>query len=325
MKQLSVVVFLVLATGQNVKAADLPGYDFHYAVSGDSAIAPAQVFDDGHHLYLQFKDQTQVPALFIKTVNGVTRLSVHPEFPYLVTDRLAPEIMLKFGNQQAIVHYTGGRALSDGSRADGAAHLVASNRPVSDPAGMIFHHDGSQGGGVFHGELIFRRNGESGALAPAVASPYVPSAQRKEVEPAQNVVQKTAYIPYVDGVSENHAVQKSAVGSHQTVISNKESLSDAPPLPRQSLKISMHLSRMDRVAGGGTYTVRAGDSLWRIAHRTGVTVSALAACNHLQRINWLQVGQVLQVPGSGFKRARIGWQTVSWQDMNHSKRGVETN
>lgn len=49
----------------------------------------------------------------------------------------------------------------------------------------------------------------------------------------------------------------------------------------------------------GTYTVRSGDSLDRIAKRLGVTVDALIAANPLGNKNLIYPGQKLAVPGAG--------------------------
>ncbi len=49
---------------------------------------------------------------------------------------------------------------------------------------------------------------------------------------------------------------------------------------------------------GGSYTVRAGDTLSSIAARHGTTVSALAAANNIANPNLIRVGQVLVIPGA---------------------------
>ncbi|GGR39631.1 peptidoglycan DD-metalloendopeptidase family protein [Deinococcus ruber] len=46
----------------------------------------------------------------------------------------------------------------------------------------------------------------------------------------------------------------------------------------------------------GSYTVQAGDTLFRIAQRAGVDVAALQSLNHLSGTG-VQVGQVLELPG----------------------------
>jgi LysM repeat protein len=48
---------------------------------------------------------------------------------------------------------------------------------------------------------------------------------------------------------------------------------------------------------GGTYVVRAGDTLYRIAAQHGTNVVALAAANNLSNPNYIYVGQVLTIPG----------------------------
>lgn len=49
------------------------------------------------------------------------------------------------------------------------------------------------------------------------------------------------------------------------------------------------------VAANGTYTVKAGDTLNRIAAANGTSVAALAAANGIQNINLIAVGQVLKL------------------------------
>lgn len=51
-------------------------------------------------------------------------------------------------------------------------------------------------------------------------------------------------------------------------------------------------------AAGGTYVVRAGDTLLNIAARHGVSVSNLAAANGLSWNSWVYVGQRLSIPGA---------------------------
>jgi LysM repeat protein len=50
---------------------------------------------------------------------------------------------------------------------------------------------------------------------------------------------------------------------------------------------------------GGTYVVKSGDTLYRIAAQFGTNIVALAAANNLSNPNYIYVGQVLTIPGGG--------------------------
>ncbi|MGP6139632.1 MULTISPECIES: LysM peptidoglycan-binding domain-containing protein [unclassified Jeotgalibaca] len=52
-------------------------------------------------------------------------------------------------------------------------------------------------------------------------------------------------------------------------------------------------------SGGTTYTVKAGDTLYAIALRYGVTVAQLTSANNITNANLISVGQVLRIPGTG--------------------------
>jgi LysM repeat protein len=48
-----------------------------------------------------------------------------------------------------------------------------------------------------------------------------------------------------------------------------------------------------------THVVQAGETLFQIAQRYGVTVQDIAAANNLTNVNVLEVGQTLVIPGAG--------------------------
>lgn len=50
---------------------------------------------------------------------------------------------------------------------------------------------------------------------------------------------------------------------------------------------------------GTTYTVKSGDTLWKIAQLTGVSVQALIQANNLTNPDQLSIGQVLKIPAAG--------------------------
>lgn len=70
-------------------------------------------------------------------------------------------------------------------------------------------------------------------------------------------------------------------------------------LPSTSLSINQQLlipSKDTNTQGKVTYTVKSGDSLWKIANNFGITVDSLKSANNLTS-NVLQVGDTLIIPG----------------------------
>jgi LysM repeat protein len=53
-----------------------------------------------------------------------------------------------------------------------------------------------------------------------------------------------------------------------------------------------------QTALAGTYTVKPGDTLWRIAQAHNISVEALQKANNLGESGVVIVGQVLTVPGA---------------------------
>ncbi|WP_214851474.1 LysM peptidoglycan-binding domain-containing protein [Exiguobacterium sp. s193] len=51
-------------------------------------------------------------------------------------------------------------------------------------------------------------------------------------------------------------------------------------------------------SGGKTYTVKSGDTLYKIANLYNVSVTALAKANNITNLNLISVGQVLTIPGT---------------------------
>jgi LysM repeat protein len=79
------------------------------------------------------------------------------------------------------------------------------------------------------------------------------------------------------------------------------------------------------VAAGGTYTVRAGDTLSSIAARQGTTVNAILQANGLANANYIYAGQRLIIPGggegSGGSQAPRGSQAAGGGQVHTVQRG----
>lgn len=67
------------------------------------------------------------------------------------------------------------------------------------------------------------------------------------------------------------------------------------------------LSSHSQAANSGTYIVKSGDSLWKIANKFDTSISTLRQMNNLWN-NYLVVGQVMKVP------AKAQYYTVQWGD-----------
>jgi LysM repeat protein len=77
-------------------------------------------------------------------------------------------------------------------------------------------------------------------------------------------------------------------------------------LPGQTLTVPGASPAPAAPASGGSYTVKAGDSLGRIATRHGVTLSALLAVNNMTATSLILPGQVLSLPAGATASAGTG-------------------
>lgn len=90
------------------------GFRFDWRLSGDPAVAPVQVFDDGKEVWLQFAPGQALPAVF-----GVRGDGEHA-LPYVRRD---PYVVVKGG--WGALRFRGGRLAARAERADGMAHVAA--------------------------------------------------------------------------------------------------------------------------------------------------------------------------------------------------------
>jgi type IV secretion system protein VirB9 len=79
-------------------------FNFNYAASGSAALAPIQVFDDGHFTYFQLRDGVEVPAIFALDAHDEEELvNSQMRGEFMVVDRVADAFVLRHGRDSAIV------------------------------------------------------------------------------------------------------------------------------------------------------------------------------------------------------------------------------
>ncbi|HPN83851.1 MAG TPA: LysM peptidoglycan-binding domain-containing protein [Victivallales bacterium] len=72
-----------------------------------------------------------------------------------------------------------------------------------------------------------------------------------------------------------------------------------PPLPKKSSSAkATAASSAEPVPADGTYSVKSGDSLWKIARKFNTSIDKLAAANAMDSKTPLQVGQKIKIPGA---------------------------
>lgn len=78
-------------------------YDFGWRLSGDRAVAPLQVFDNGRKMWLQFAPDQAVPAIFARTPRGDLPLSYVREGPYAVLPQVWSKLVLRGGPLESFI------------------------------------------------------------------------------------------------------------------------------------------------------------------------------------------------------------------------------
>jgi len=88
---------------------DLAGgaYDFAWHLSGDRAVAPLQVFDDGRHTWLQFHAGQPLPALFGARDGAQQLLRYRHLPPYVQVEGVWQTLVMRGGALSATAQYQG--------------------------------------------------------------------------------------------------------------------------------------------------------------------------------------------------------------------------
>jgi len=94
---------------------DLSPYNFNYKYTGEPAIAPVKIFDNGEFTYFQFaKKNAEIPAIFSVDSQGFESLvNFRSAGSYIIVERVSPQFTLRNGDQIVCVYnmalYTNGK------------------------------------------------------------------------------------------------------------------------------------------------------------------------------------------------------------------------
>ena len=87
--------------GSSVRPEQL---NFNYEVSGDAALRPSTIYDDGQFTYIQLRSDQDVPAVFRLIGKEVELVEFVLKGSALVVPRVLEAGMLKLGNSEARFH-----------------------------------------------------------------------------------------------------------------------------------------------------------------------------------------------------------------------------
>lgn len=87
---------------------ELSKYNFNYQYTGEPAIAPLKVFDNGEFTYFQFsKKNAEIPAIFTVDAEGFESLiNFRAAGNYIIVERVAPQFTLRSGSDIVCVYNT---------------------------------------------------------------------------------------------------------------------------------------------------------------------------------------------------------------------------
>lgn len=107
-RRMAVAIAVTLACAIGTEVAAATGYDFQYKSSGERAILPLQVFDDGESTYFQWRSANGVvPAILADTDSGHKAVAFERSGPYVVVKGVARNFKLRFGALEGLVEYRG--------------------------------------------------------------------------------------------------------------------------------------------------------------------------------------------------------------------------
>lgn len=105
-KDKNLVSFPKIPQSDEPDLRDLSPYNFNYQYTGDPAIAPTKVFDNGEFTYFQFaKKNAEIPAIFSVDSEGFESLvNFRAAGSYIIVERVAAQFTLRNGDEIVCVY-----------------------------------------------------------------------------------------------------------------------------------------------------------------------------------------------------------------------------
>jgi type IV secretion system protein VirB9 len=107
-KDKNIVEFAKTPPSDEPDMRELSRYNFNYQYTGEPAIAPLKVFDNGEFTYFQFsKKNAEIPAIFTVDAEGFESLiNFRAAGSYIIVERVAPQFTLRSGSDIVCVYNT---------------------------------------------------------------------------------------------------------------------------------------------------------------------------------------------------------------------------
>lgn len=266
---LSSAVFAALTISVQANAS-LPGYNFDYEISGDKSIRPVQVFDNGQSIYIQMSARsTNPPAVMERNGSHVAPVSFRYEYPYLVVDNTRGQLVLALDGRTVTVTKRASGKLTGAASPIFTGEIARVGAPVSQavqypPTKVIPAKPAESAAPDYSGEMIYRNVRSSAPVAlPPVASAPAPVAPPVATAPAPAIA-----------MAQQAGVRQPA--------SRASAIKVSAPAPAH-------------VSASITYTIKPGDTLYKIATIHGLPVAKVAKDNGITNPNMIVSGRSLRI------------------------------
>ncbi len=122
---------------------DLSAYNFNYQYTGNPAIAPIKVFDNGEFTYFQFNTRNaEVPAVFVVDAEGFESLvNFRSAGSYIIVERVSAQFTLRNGGDIICVYntnlYSNGKAKEKKRKKSDAPQINNFASPTANVGGNV--------------------------------------------------------------------------------------------------------------------------------------------------------------------------------------------